>query len=70
VHCAQWAILPRLLSALPGVPGGRGLALDEDTAVHLADGAGRVAGLGTAWRLDRSGTATTVTALRAGDPVG
>ncbi|MGY1633857.1 hypothetical protein ACI784_19320 [Geodermatophilus sp. SYSU D01186] len=70
VHCAQWGTLPRLVTALGGVPGGQGLALDEDTAVHLADGTGRVAGHGTAWRLERAGTATTVTALRAGDRVG
>jgi cyanophycinase len=70
VHCAQWGTLPRLLAALGRVPIGQGLALDEDTAVHLADGVGRVAGRGTAWRLERTGAVTTVTPLRAGDRVG
>ncbi|WP_167760930.1 hypothetical protein [Geodermatophilus sp. DF01-2] len=64
VHCAQWGTLPRLLTAVAG--GGRGLALDEDTAVHLdADGA-RVAGHGTAWLVDGGGPAATVAALRGG----
>ncbi|MGY1711472.1 hypothetical protein ACI8AC_18395 [Geodermatophilus sp. SYSU D00758] len=63
VHCAQWGTLPRLLSS----GAARGLALDEDTAVH-ADGDGAlVAGRGTAWRVTRDGGASTVTASRAGD---
>jgi cyanophycinase len=66
VHCAQWGTLPRLLAALP--PGAAGLALDEDTALHLtADGA-LVAGRG-AVRLVRAAAdgSATVTALRSGD---
>ncbi|NEK57694.1 hypothetical protein GCU56_07390 [Geodermatophilus sabuli] len=69
VHCAQWGTLPRLLTALAGGPSGLGLALDEDTAVHVRDGVGRVAGRGTAWRAERSGTAIAVTGLRDGDAV-
>jgi cyanophycinase len=69
VHCAQWGTLPRLLTGLAAGAEGDGLALDEDTAVHVtADGA-RVAGRGTAWRLRRESTSTTVTALRDGDRV-
>jgi cyanophycinase len=58
VHCAQWGTLPRLLATLGGRGAGDGLAIDEDTAVHLDGDAGRVAGAGAAWR------------LAAGDPVG
>jgi len=58
VHCAQWGTLPRLLAALGALGSGDGLALDEDTAVHLDGAEGRVAGRGAAWR------------VAAGDPVG
>jgi cyanophycinase len=64
VHCAQWGTLPRLLTVLAG--GGRGLALDEDTAVHLDGDGARVAGHGTAWLVDGGGAAVIVTATRAG----
>ncbi|SNS75437.1 cyanophycinase [Geodermatophilus pulveris] len=64
VHCAQWGTLPRLLTAVAGA--GRGLALDEDTAVHLDGDGARVAGRGTAWLVDGGGAAVTVTALRSG----
>jgi cyanophycinase len=64
VHCAQWGTLPRLLTAVAG--GGRGLALDEDTAVHLDGDGARVAGKGTAWLVDGDGTAVTVAPLRSG----
>ncbi len=68
VHCAQWGTLPRLLGALPQTGSGRGLALDENTALHLDGDGGRVAGLGAAWRVEAGGHgATTVTALCAGD---
>lgn len=65
VHCAQWGTLPRLVTAV--ARGGlRGLALDENTAVHLtADGA-RVAGSGTAWSVRPDGAGVAVTAHRAG----
>jgi cyanophycinase len=63
VHCAQWGTLPRLLTAVAG--GGRGLGLDEDTAVHLDGDGARVAGRGTAWLVD-GGPVATVTALRSG----
>jgi cyanophycinase len=58
VHCAQWGTLPRLLAVLGRLGSGAGLALDEDTAVHLDGDGGRVAGRGAAWR------------VAAGDPVG
>ncbi|MFW3170625.1 hypothetical protein [Geodermatophilus sp. CPCC 206100] len=66
VHCAQWGTLPRLVTALAGVADGQGLALDEDTAVHLTGDGARVAGHGTAWRVRGDGAGATVTALRAG----
>jgi cyanophycinase len=69
VHCAQWGTLPRLLTALAQTADGQGLALDEDTAVHLTGEGARVAGRGTAWRVHRDGAGATVTALRAGDRV-
>ena len=64
MHCAQWGTLPRLLTVLAG--GGRGLALDEDTAVHLDGDGARVAGRGTAWLVDGGGATVGVTATRAG----
>ncbi|MGZ6804952.1 MAG: Type 1 glutamine amidotransferase-like domain-containing protein, partial [Nocardioidaceae bacterium] len=65
VHCAQWGTLPRLATAVAR-EGLRGLALDENTALHLdADGA-RVAGLGTAWSVRPDGAGVAITALRAG----
>ncbi|MGR6967429.1 hypothetical protein ACU610_23510 [Geodermatophilus sp. URMC 61] len=67
VHCAQWGTLPRLLTAVAG--GGRGLALDEDTAVHLDGDGARVAGHGTAWLVDGDAAAVTVTTLRSGTRV-
>jgi len=65
VHCAQWGTLPRLATAVAR-DGLRGLALDENTALHLtADGA-RVAGSGTAWSVGPDGAGVAVTAHRAG----
>ena len=46
VHCAQWGTLPRLLSAVGALPDGRGLAIDENTALHIDGDRGRVSGLG------------------------
>ena len=65
VHCAQWGTLPRLLAALG--PGDAGLALDEDTALHLTSDGAVVAGRG-AVRLVRVAAdgAATVTTHRAG----
>jgi cyanophycinase len=66
VHCAQWGTLPRLVTAVcrHSVPG---LAIDENTAVHIDGEGARVAGFGTAWsaRLDGSG-AVSITASRSG----
>ena len=65
VHCAQWGTLPRLATAVAR-DGLRGLALDENTALHLtADGA-RVAGSGTAWSVRPDGGGVALTAHRAG----
>lgn len=65
VHCAQWGTLPRLLAALARTPGRTGLALDEDTALHLdADGA-TVAGSGAVRVVTVSGSAATVVEHRA-----
>jgi cyanophycinase len=52
VHAAQWGTLARLLVAveLGLVP--RGVAIDEDTAVVLRDGAAEVVGRGSAWWVD------------------
>ncbi|WP_157936919.1 type 1 glutamine amidotransferase family protein [Geodermatophilus chilensis] len=71
VHCAQWGTLPRLLTAVAAGRTGpaRGLALDEDTAVHVDGEGARVAGHGTAWLVDGDGPVATVTPLRAGDRV-
>ncbi|MDX6202221.1 MAG: cyanophycinase [Frankiales bacterium] len=46
VHCAQWGTLPRLVAALG--PSGRGVGLDENTALQFVDGEVTVTGLGAA----------------------
>ncbi|WP_052710728.1 hypothetical protein [Pseudofrankia sp. DC12] len=55
VHCAQWGTLPRLLAAARAeAAAGRpteGWGIDEDTAVHLTDGAVTVLGRGRVHRL-------------------
>ncbi len=58
VHCAQWGTLPRLLAAVGDVPHGRGLAIDENTAVHIDGLVGRVAGLGAIQEVTRSRSGT------------
>ena len=65
VHCAQWGTLPRLLAALR--PGDRGLALDEDTALHLDAGGAVVAGRGAVRLVRATEDGATVTAHHAGD---
>ena len=45
VHCAQWGTLPRLIAAVRRGAVGRGIGVDEDTAI--VDG--RIAGLGAAY---------------------
>jgi cyanophycinase len=52
VHCAQWGTLPRLLAALGA--GDAGLALDENTALHLSEGAATVTGAGAVRHVRRS----------------
>ncbi|MFF5754574.1 hypothetical protein ACFY7A_03925 [Streptomyces longwoodensis] len=61
VHAAQWGTLPRLAAAVAAGRVERGVALDEDTAVEVAAGAGqdggvvvRVAGLGRAHTVRRA----------------
>lgn len=66
VHCAQWGTLPRLLTAVTRPDGRDGLALDENTALHLDAEGARVAGTGTAWSVRSHGTGVRVSALRAG----
>jgi cyanophycinase len=66
VHCAQWGTLPRLIAAVARTPGGRGLAIDENTAVH-SDGDGAVvAGTGAVRQVLNSKEGVTVTTLRPG----
>jgi len=47
VHAAQWGTLPRLLAAVE-FAGVRGVAIDENTTVHVSDRAVTVAGVGHA----------------------
>jgi cyanophycinase len=65
VHCAQWGTLPRLIAAVEESAGGRGLAIDENTAVHLADGVATVAGVGAAREVIRRPEGPTVRTYRA-----
>jgi len=52
VHAAQWGTLTRLIAATEAglVPGG--VAVDEDTALVVGDGALTVLGAGSVWRVE------------------
>lgn len=54
VHCSQWGTLPRLQAAVGMIPGGRGVALDEDTAVHCYLDRTTVTGLGDTYSVRAS----------------
>ncbi len=69
VHAAQWGTLNRLIHAVlePTNPD-QGWAIDEATALHLADGVPvAVHGVGAATRVRRAGDGVTVTVHVAGD---
>ena len=70
VHCAQWGTLPRLLSVLRSASDRTGIAIDENTAVHIARGTASVVGLGQVHHVSGSSTSsTTVRTLSAGQDV-
>lgn len=54
VHCDQWRTLPRLKAAVSMTAAGRGLAIDEDTAVHCYLDRTVVTGLGRTYGVPSS----------------
>jgi cyanophycinase len=60
VHAAQWGTLGRLVHAVAAGVVASGWAIDEGTVLVAGDGAPRVEGLGSAWRVesDADGTAS------------
>jgi len=64
VHCAQWGTLPRLINRLGS--SGRGIGLDENTALHLSGGEMTVTGLGAAYVVVAGGGSVQVSTYRAG----
>lgn len=65
VHCAAWGTLPRLLAAVAQLPGSRGVALDEDTALHVTADGGQVRGLGSVRHVRADGGRAVVETVRA-----
>lgn len=66
VHCAQWGTLSRLVAAMSRLDAGVGLAIDEDTAVHLGPDGGVVSGLGNVRVVSRNGSGMDLQTVRAG----
>ncbi|MDX6227608.1 MAG: cyanophycinase [Frankiales bacterium] len=64
VHCAQWGTLPRLIAALG--PSGRGVGLDENTALQVVAGEITVTGLGAAHQVVVADGEARVRTYRAG----
>ncbi len=64
VHCAQWGTLPRLIAALG--PSGRGLGIDENTALHVDGDTMTVTGLGAVHHVLAADGASEVRSFRAG----
>jgi cyanophycinase len=64
VHCAQWGTLPRLIAGLGS--SGRGVGLDENTALQLSEGELTVTGLGAAYYVVAAGGSVQVSTYRAG----
>lgn len=67
VHCAQWGTLPRLLAAMELADLPTGIALDENTALHVTAEGAEVAGIGAARRVVWHDGSATVTRHLAGD---
>jgi cyanophycinase len=66
VHAAQWGTLGRMCAAVAAGLVPSGVAIDEDTAVVVADGAAIVSGRGAAHVVTRSGGAVSVRSVTAG----
>jgi cyanophycinase len=62
VHAAQWGNVPRLIAAVGAGLVHRGVAIDEDTLLHVADhpSATTVAGAGRVWWMSLQGRAVVV----------
>jgi cyanophycinase len=69
VHAAQWGTLYRLVHGLSANDEAEGWAIDEDTALEVADGWLTVHGSGAATRVLRQGTDIRLTIHVAGDRV-
>ena len=69
VHAAQWGTLYRLVHALIATDVAEGWAIDENTALEVADGIATVHGTGTATRVLRQGPDVSLAVHVAGDQV-
>ncbi|MEV4616759.1 Type 1 glutamine amidotransferase-like domain-containing protein [Kitasatospora sp. NPDC049258] len=67
VHAAQWGTLPRLIEAVARGAAERGVAIDEDTVLSIADGRAEVRGLGRVHLVGRTADAVTLCSYRAGE---
>ena len=63
VHAAQWGTLGRLVRAVSAGLVESGWAIDEGTVLVAGDGAPRVEGLGSAWRVERDASGRTTVAV-------
>jgi cyanophycinase len=66
VHAAQWGTLGRMCAAVAAGRVSSGVAIDEDTAVIVADGAATVAGRGAAHVVMAAGSGVAVRSVTAG----
>jgi cyanophycinase len=69
VHCAQWGTLPRLVAALGAGGAPVGVGIDENTCLHVVDGAATVTGLGAVHHVTRTDEGVQLRTVRAGEAV-
>ena len=65
VHAAQWGTLSRLIAATEAGLIDGGLAVDENTALIVGEGALRVVGSGSVWRVSQSENGVLVSTFGA-----
>jgi cyanophycinase len=65
VHAAQWGTLSRLVAAVEAGLTTGGLAIDENTALVVSEGALAVVGAGSVWRVSQAETGVLVSTIGA-----
>lgn len=65
VHAAQWGTLARLIAATEAGLVDGGIAIDEDTALIVGEGALRVVGRGSVWKVSGDNGSVRVSTLGA-----